>query len=342
IYLITSRRYVKTGFFVCIISFVYIIALTNWIMPLFSADISKRFMLERFGQYAEGDEASTLEIIKNMLTQPGVLIRELFTPFWATVGYVLGHWLPLAFVPLFSPAAWLISLFPLLKLLLGKGQTVLVISIRYAMSVTPGLFYGAILWWAGQGFTNFQQSLLNCQPRKLRPQFARFWLICLVLSLIFTIASNPSRTLYFLIPDSIQPWVYVSLPEQWARVPQIQGIINQIPQQASVSATTHIIPHLSGRRKIIRLTALELRNDAGEAEKVDYIVADLWRLQRYQPAFKQDRLALATITNLIEKVTRKQEYGVIDFDNGVVLLQKGVDSAAKALKDWQSYRQTIR
>ncbi|MGK7949578.1 MAG: DUF2079 domain-containing protein [Xenococcaceae cyanobacterium] len=339
-YMVVSRRYPRLGLGVCCLSFLYIVALTNLIMPLFSDDISKRFMLERFGQYADGDEASTLEILRNMITNPGLLIVELFTPFFGTIKYLVGQWLPLAFIPAVAPASWSIAGFPLLKLFLGKGQSVLAISLRYAMSVVPGLFYGAILWWAGQGFGNFGKDLKDCKPRRLHPKFRRFWVICICLSLLFTITSNPSRTLYFLIPDSIQPWVYVSLPQQWQRVTQIRSLLAQIPSDASVSATTYLIPHLSGRREIIRLPALEIRNDAGQIIKADYLIADMWRLQKYQVAFKADRQWLEGITPLIDTVTSNNEYGIIDFNNGVILLKKDAESNPEAMAAWQAFRQS--
>ena len=253
VYLILSRRYPRIGLFVCLGSLFYVLTLTNLVMPLFSDDVSKRFMLENFGQYAQGDRASTLEILVNMLTNPGLVIEEIFTPGFATFKYLLGQWLPLAFIPVVAPGAWAIATFPLLKLLLSQGNLVLSISIRYAMSVTPGLFYGSILWWRGQGFGNFNKSLARCQPRKLRPKFRRFWIFCICLSTFFTITSNPSDTLYFLIPTSIKPWVYVSAPEQWQHSAKIRSLLAKIPDDASVSATTFIIPHLSSRREAIRL-----------------------------------------------------------------------------------------
>ena len=340
-YMVISRRYPRIGLAVCSLSFLYMIALTNLIMPLFSDDISKRFMLERFGQYADGDEASTIEILGNMLRNPLLLVVELFTPFFGTLKYLVGQWLPLAFIPAVAPASWTIAGFPLLKLFLGKGQSVLAISIRYAMSVVPGLFYGAILWWAGQGFGNFGKEIKDCQPRKLYPKFRRFWIFCICLSLFFTITSNPNRTLYFLIPDSIQPWIYVSLPEQWGRVPQIRSLLAKIPADASVSATTYLIPHLSGRREVIRLPGLEIHNDAGEVVKVDYMIADFGQLQKYQVAFKGDRQWLKDITVLIDNVTSNQEYGIVNFSNGVILLQKGISSTPEAMTAWQAFRQTI-
>jgi uncharacterized membrane protein len=340
-YMVLSRRFPRIGLVVCSVSFLYIIALTNLIMPLFSDDIAKRFMLERFGQYADGDEASTLEILGNMITNPWRLLVELFTPWWGTIKYLLGQWLPLAFIPAVAPWAWIITIFPLLKLFLGQGDTVLAISLRYAMSVAPGLFYGAILWWAGQGFGNWQQKLADCKPRNLKPQFRRFWIFCICLSLFFTITSNPSRTLSFMIPDSVNPLVYVSLPEQWQRVPQIRELLAKIPNDASVSATTYLIPHLSSRRAVIRLTGLEFKNELGEIVKVDYIIADLGQLQRYQTAFKDDRRALSDIVTLINKITIDREYGIIGFNNGLILLAKDAPSQSEDFSAWKDYLNTI-
>jgi uncharacterized membrane protein len=342
VYMVASRRFPRIGLAVCFLSFVYMILLTNLIMPVFSEDISKRFMLERFGQYVDKEEATTLDIIWAMASQPWRLIMELFSPLDGTIRYLLGQWLPLAFIPAIAPASWLVAGFPLLKLLLGQGISVLAITIRYAMSIVPGLFYGAIIWWAGQGFKNFGQDLATLQPRTLTPKFRNFWIFCLSLSLVFTITSNPNRTLYFVVPDSVKPWVYVSLPEQWQHSEDIRSLLKQIPPDASVSATTYIIPHLSGRREIIRLPTLELRNDGGERIKVDYAIADLWQLERYQAAFKDDRNNLRSISSTIDRVTQDKEYGIIGFNNGVILLKKSVLSDAQAMAEWVQYKGQIK
>ena len=341
VYLILSRRYPRIGLAVCLGSFFYVLAVTNWVMPLFSDDIAKRFMLENFGQYAEGDRASTLEIIVNMVTNPWRLLVEILTPFSSTLKYLLGQWLPLAFIPVVAPAAWAISIFPLLKLFLSQGELVLSISIRYAISVTPGLFYGSILWWAGQGFGNFNKLIAQCRPRKLRPQFRRFWIFCICLSVFFTITSNPSETLYFLVPTSIKPLVYVSAPEQWQHAQKIRTFLAKIPADASVSGTTFIIPHISSRREVIRLPVLEIKNEQQEIHQVDYVIADLWQMERYQVVFSNYRHDLKVSAQLISQVLSQNEYGVIGFNDGVVLLQKGVDSDTEAMNAWQTYLEKI-
>ena len=337
VYLILSRRYPRIGLAVCLGSFLYVLGVTNLVMPLFSSDISQRFMLENFGQYAEGNQASTLEIMLNMVTHPQKLLVELFSPFFSTLKYLLGQWLPLAFIPVVAPAAWALAIFPLLQLFLSQGDLVLSISIRYAISVTPGLFYGSILWWAGQGFGNVNQAITQCKPRQLRPQFRRFWIFCICLSLFFTVTSNPSQTFYFLIPDSIKPLVYISAPEQWQRSQNINHLLAKIPANASVSATSFIIPHVSSRREVIRLPGLEIRGDNQEIHQVDYLIADLGIMERYQVVFSNYGTDLKVITQLIQQVIKTQEYGVIGFERGVILLQKGVNSKPEAMNAWQAY-----
>jgi uncharacterized membrane protein len=332
VYLILSRRYPRIGLAVCSLSFGYMIVLTNLVMPLFSEDISQRFMMERFGQYASGDEASTLEIIWGMVSNPGRVLVELVTPVGRTLNYLLGQWLPLAFVPAISPASWMIAGFPLLKLFLGQGESVLAINIRYAMTVVPGLFYGVILWWSKH------QGLYK------RSHFRYFWIFCISLTLFFSYTSSASalnRAFYFMLPDSFDPWVHISLPQQWRHVQQMRPLVAQIPPDASVSATTYIIPHLSSRREIIRLPDLRLRNDQQEVINVDYMIADLWRLQQYQVAFDQERGLLRLLVSLIDQVTAKQEYGIIGFEDGVILLQKGVDSNSDAMEKWLVFQKQL-
>lgn len=328
VYMVLSKRFPRAGLTTCILSFGYILALTNLIMPIFSADISKRFMLEQFGQYAQGNEASTLDIIWGMVSNPWRFVVELVTPVDRTIRYLIGQWLPLIFIPALSPTSWMIAGFPLLKLFLGKGEGLLAITIRYALAVTPGLFYGAILWWSQH-------------PKTFKPKFRRLWIGCICLSIFFSFTSNPNRTFFFAIPDSIDPWVHVSLPQQWQHVSQMRPLLAKIPNDASVSATTFIVPHLSSRREILRLPQLDLLNDTKQVIRVDYAIADLWQLQRYQPAFDVERTQLQVLVKLFNDLTNNREYGIIGFRDGVVLLQKGASSDAKAINDWNAYQKDL-
>jgi uncharacterized membrane protein len=61
-YFLASRRQSWLGAGLCGLSLAYMLLLTNLIMPLFSADISERFMIEQFGQFVDTKEASTLQV----------------------------------------------------------------------------------------------------------------------------------------------------------------------------------------------------------------------------------------------------------------------------------------
>ncbi|NCO76462.1 MAG: DUF2079 domain-containing protein [Cyanobacteria bacterium] len=325
VYLIASKHYPRQGVLICLISLVYMLFITNIIMPQFTQDVGKRLMVDKFGQYIKGENPSTLAVIWGMITQPWLVIWELISPIGKTIEYLFGQWLSLALIPAVSPSAWIISIFPLLTPLLGQGKSVLSLNIRYAMMVTPGLFYGAILWWGGQNFNNFQQNITKLNPRKLTLKFKRFWVSCIVISLLLTFISSAtelSRVFYFILPDSFQPLVYVSLPRQWQHSANIYQLLVQIPDDASVSATNNIIAHLSSRRAIIRLPIIEFRNDNKEAEKVDFIIADLWELQRYGIIFDKEKGWLEAINSLINNVTLEKTYDIIDSRDNVVLLKK--------------------
>ena len=210
------------------------------------------------------------------------------------------------------------------------------------MSVVPGLCYGTILWLSGQSFNNFWKSRETYKPRELSAFFRKFWATCIAISLLFTITASPNRTFYFLIPDAIDPWVHVSLPQQWQRSGEIRTMMAQIPSDASVSATTYLIPHLSGRREVIRLDRIQLINDDQEVITVDYIMADLWQLQRYQTAFSGDRAILKSHTATIQRLLDAQQFGLIDFKNGVVLLQQGVASKEELMPLWNDFYNEVQ
>ena len=324
-YWIVSRRAIRLGIGTCILAAAYVLMLTNLVMPLFSEDISRRFMIEQFAPYVDGDEATTLDVIWGLLTHPGQLIRDIISPIDRTLKYLLAHWLPFALIPAISPSAWMLNAFPLLKLFIRDDSTALAVNLRYALTVVPGFCYGTILWW-------------SAHPQAFNRWVRRVWIGCLSLAVIFTLTSNPNRALSFVVPDSVQPRVYISPMRQWQHVGVIRSLMAQIPDDASVSTTTHIAPHLSSRREIVRLPKVRLINDLKEEILVDYILVDLWQLQQYQVAFADDRDRLRKMVPNVEKWVDRKPYGLIGFEDGVAFLQKDAKNDPSALEAWQSFQ----
>jgi uncharacterized membrane protein len=326
-YLIASRRDWKVGLGLCGLSFGYILLATNVLMPLFSQDISRRFMMEQFGHYVTSDRASTVEILAAMVNQPWRVLAHIFKSPEVKLHYLLVQSASLAFVPLISPVSWAIMGFPFLQMVLQKGQAPLAIHIRYAITVVPGLCYGAILWWS------------RWHQQRFRFRFRRFWAGCIALSLIFAFIYNPHRTFYFVVPVSFRPLVYTSLPRQWQHSVSIRQFIHQIPTDASVAATTYIVPHVSSRRAALRSPMLCYRDDQQQVQDVEYILADLWQGQQYFQLFTMERQEFRDTVGLIDQVLSQNRYGIIGIQDGIVFLQKGVTSQPTAIASWKMLRQ---
>jgi uncharacterized membrane protein len=330
LYMIWNRHYLRLGVALCLVSFAYVTFVTNVIMPLFSDDNSRLYLTAYFQKFVPGNKSPTsLELLKGILTHPQELFESLFIPLDRRVRYLLLQWLPLAFVPARSPAAWITTAPPLLVLLLQGRKEALGLNVRYALTIVPGLFYGAILWWSQH-------------QNQFRPRFCLWWKRCIVLSIVLTIISSPNAAFYFLIPESFHPWVYIPLWRQWEHVGHIRALMKYIPDDATVSTNTHILPHLATRRGIIRLPAVQLQIDSKEIVDVDYVFSDLWRLQQHQAAFKGNRKQLQEFASLIEQLLAQGSYGLVSVQDGVVLLQKKVTSQTEAVKSWLQLLQEIR
>ncbi len=326
VYMVVSRRFPKAGLAMCILGFGYVVTATNMFMPMFSEDISRRFMLERFGQYATGDRATTLDILWAIVSNPVRLLANLLRKPDVKFFYLLVQTLPLAFVPFVAPYSWAIASFPLLQLFLQQGESPLAIHIRYAITLVPGLFYGTILWWSQH-------------TERFKVGFRRFWIACIAVSILIAIPYNPHQVFYFAIPTSFQPWIYVSLPRQWEHASHIRTLVNQIPPAASVSATTYIVPHLASRREMLRMPFLQVRNDQREVVDVDYLIADLWQLERYRIAFPLERNHFAQIVPLIDTLLSQNKYGILGLEDKVILMRKGVTTSPELLQTWTKLRQ---
>jgi uncharacterized membrane protein len=282
------------------------------LMPLFSQDNSRRFMVENFGHYLQGQkQASSLEVAGLVLSQPLALLQELVSPPRDTLLYLAGQGLPLLFIPWISVDSWLLMGLPLMGLLLAQGaNNPLSINIRYTYLVVPGLFAGTALWWQRH------QSLFA--SRRLR----RVWAGCILLSLLFTLGGNPNRSLSWIIPDSIQPWVYSSPWRLWQHAQATHAALALIPADASVAAGTQLIPHLAARQVLIRFPDHRSYQDReGREFPVDWIAVDLNHQMRYAAAFPQERRALKKTMKLLQTL-RQEGYRVQLVNDGVVLLQR--------------------
>lgn len=309
----------------------WVLLVTNVLMPMFSEDNSRRFMVENFGQYiGDAEKASSLQVLLKALRQPLVVLMELISPPGGTLRYLLAQGLPLMLVPLISLDSWLLMGLPLLGLLLARGSNnPLSINIRYALLVVPGLFAGAIEWW-------------RSHPEPFaRRRLRRVWIGCIALSLLFTLLANPNRSLSFLIPDSLSPWMYSSPARQWNHGAAARGLLRLIPAEASVAANTPLIPQLAQRPVLIRFPeGVMYRDRKGSNKAVEWIALDLDWLRRYSTAFRSDRRTLESSLEALKSLP--EPYGVRAFRDGVVLLQRGQSDVEEAQRQLEALVAAIR
>ena len=287
---------------------IWVLFVTNILMPLFSDDNSKRFMVENFGQYLKGgNQASSFEVLGLVVQQPFLFFKEIFTPFDKTLKYILGQSLPLAFIPFLSLDILFLIGLPLLGLLLAQGNP-LAINWRYTYLVVPGLFSGAIFWWDN-----------NRQLFKTKV-FRRIWSGCIVLSLIFTISSNPNGTLSFLIPQSINPFVYRSPMEQLEHGRIAREMISTIPDDSSIAATNTLIPHLANREVLIRFPSIYKYTDrSGKVKLVDWIAIDFPYHRRSAHVFKKHKRDLKELIKDIDLI--QANYSIKELEDGIMLFK---------------------
>jgi uncharacterized membrane protein len=332
VYLIFSRRYPRTGVALCVLSFSYVSLITNTVMPMFSNDNSRLYLANYFRKFVTIENPSTLQLLWAIVTQPQIIIQVFFADLESLerrIRFVLGLWLPLGFIPVVSFPAWVMSSFPLLVLLLQvENKAATSINTRYTLSLVPVLIYATILWWSEH-------------PERFKPRLHRFWSGCIGLSLLFTLTSNPHRALYFISPYSIQPLVYQSLSAQLDHAADLKTVFNSIPKDASVSTSSYIVSHLSGRRNIIRLEVMQLRDEDGKTVDVDYGLLDLWQLQQNNLKVPVDRGRVKGGVRFADEALRQGTYGVAQVLDGVVLVQKGITSKPEVLSAWLKLRQEI-
>jgi hypothetical protein len=132
-----------------------------------------------------------------------------------------------------------------------------------------------------------------------------------------------------MVPDSVTPWVHRSLVEQWQHAQAARSALALIPSQSPTSATTHLVPPLARRLVLVRFPqSVTYRDRQGKLRWVDWIAADLGRLQRYGVAFNEDRDTLESSLKRFEEL--RGSYGVRRVVDGVVILQRGGEDAPGA------------
>ena len=304
------------GLGLCLYSVLMVVMITNLWMPLFGSEVKDRFMEERFGQFLakQNGRGTTLDVLKAMASQPLLLLQELVQPLGPTLKFLITLWLPLAFLPAAGVDGWLLMAGPLFVALSSQGGNALAVTLRFVLYLVPGVFAGGILWWKRHP-NLFHERWLK-----------RLWRTALVLSVLFTVTGNPHRSLSALIPDSVQPWVYVSPWRQLQRGFETRALLHTIPAQASVAAETQLVPLLAERRVLLRFPESHAYTDEQQQTRpADWVVSQPGFNADYAPAFRRNGAWVRRSQAKIQELLADGSYRVHRCDQrGIVLRHQSV------------------
>ena len=293
------------------VSFSWVLLVTGWIQPSVDSSLSDRFLQEKFGHLVDDVSGGTLSALVAMLRNPLAVLQAIVSPPGATLGFLLALSLPLLLIPLLSVDSALLVAVPLLIALVSQGRSALSVTLRYVLALVPGLYLGSVLWWQRHASV------------WAMPWIRRCWFGALSLGLTLTLVANPHRSLSALVPDSFSPWVHVSPAAMLERRAALREAVALIPEQASVSADTSVLPWLAQREVLIRFPkSTQYLDRGGEQQSVDWVVAFPGYYTPLAPVFKLERNLQRSIVRKLSKLVASDNYQLMHCHRGAVVLKR--------------------
>jgi uncharacterized membrane protein len=204
---------------------------------------------------------------------------------------------PLAFLPLFGKPWRFATVFGLFYILLASRGPVFSIHFQYSVILFPVLFALTPI-----AMRRLRDSDLSKRVGLARAQFVTVLLACVLASSLLmswkfggAVPNTSFRGGWARIPHTLTP-------EQERRYRAFRGLVEQIPADASVIATSRIAPHLSNRAEI-----WDYRHEG----PTEYLMLDIGELKGWTKQLHEDRLAEGKL-ELVAKDGRLQLFRFIE------------------------------
>ena len=115
----------------------------------------------------------------------------------------------------------------------------------------------------------------------------------------------------------------------------------RIPKSSRVAATTGLIPHLADREVLIRFPYHnQFQDQNGQPNFVDWVAADMHNQKLFQ-TFRKQRKGLQRNLQQLDELLN-QGYGVMAFNDDVVLLQRNASGDNEAQKAFERFSKTLQ
>ena len=288
-----ERRLVRAGWITIGVAALYFILIKIFIMG--AADpLGGNY---GFGWYYKDMTAgkSLGGILLSLVTNPTFAID--FALRETKVIYLLQLLLPLAFLPLFGKPWRFAAAFGLFYILLASRGPVFSIHFQYSVVLFPVLF----------ALTPIAVRRLRESGLPERIGLARAQLVAVLLACVLASSLLMSWKFGGAVPNTSFRGGWARIPhsltvEQEMRYQEFRKFIEQIPADASITATSRIAPHVSNRAEIWSYT---------DKKQSEYLMLDTRDMKGWPRKHHADRLAAGKL-ELIAKDGTLQLYRIVE------------------------------
>lgn len=244
-----QSKYIMHGAIIAVMSLVYFTLSTAY-MRRFGLGV----MLYRYDIFLEYSQNSFTDIIKNVLKNPSLLFANILTA--EKLEFVLYMLLPLCFLPFASKKyKFIILVIPLIIMNLATDYIYQYnINFQYAYGTAALLFYLAV------------ENLSKINPRYISKLCIA--MACFAAVLFMSLNYNKIDRYNYIYANNSNDFTTAN------------EILKHIPAEASVTATTFLIPHLIIRHEEVYMGELDDLNEYF-AHDTDYIINDVRSIDYY-------------------------------------------------------------
>ncbi len=248
VYIFLARRQRALGAGLVVLGVAWAAATLLWIIPAFRDAVHGTTYLYA-NRYAYLG-ASVTEIVRNAITQPGLVLQHLLVP--GKIEFVLQLLVPLVLLPLVGLDIFAMTLPTFGYLLLTDFPANYSIRFQYTAPLLPFIFFAAVV-----GAARLLRS-----PRGSSRATARQALLAALIG----VAS--SANYLFQSPGPLGGYFDSTQYAITAHTQLGHRLIDQIPADASVMADSNLAPHLTDRRYAYQTSVVP------DLRKIDYLLAD--------------------------------------------------------------------
>jgi len=245
-------------------------------------------------------------VLKTIIANPGFTMSTLVTE--PKLVYALKIFAPVLFLPLLRSRAWLLfgpGLF--FTLLSTDYASLLMLSFQYTAYWNPFVFFGLVICLEHVLRQPRPSMMVDSELHRALPYVAALIFTMLPLSYRYGVVLQ-QNTAY----GAWEKLSFGDTPTTQKRYADLRSLLERIPQDAKVTASEFLVPHIAGRD-----AAYGLRNDVLDSE---YIL-----VQRTLRSDERPRLT---------DVVRRRQFGILEQKGEFTLLKRGlpVENIPKTLR----------